>query len=634
MRRVLLACCLVAVVAAAVYAGTLRHGFVWDDTFLILNNRYLRDWSELGPNLTGDFFRKSRDEASIGYWRPVVTLSYMVDRHLFRDQPWGFHLVNLLLHAGSSCLVLLLARALPLPRGVPLGAALLFAVHPAHVESVAWISGRTDLWCGLFALAALRLDLDAARRGSPALRAASLAAFALALLSKEMAAVLPAAVLLRSWLLGPRTRSLPSAMAAVLPWAAVIVAYAALRFGVLGLGTQEPLAAQAGRLALFRTWWAGWIEYLRVLVWPRMLTVEHVVPLARTLLEPRVVAGMAAGAGLLAWAWQARRRDPGLAWALGLFLVSLIPLTNVLLPINAPASVPFPWSERFLYLPSAGFCIVAAWALLEGATRVAGTGETVRRVAAGLMAVAVAACGARTVARARDWRDDLHLFQAAVRDAPGSSLAHLNLGVALADAGRLDEAEAEYRIALPLTYNRYKVHYNLGNLHRVRGEAAAAEREYRRAVAQKPTYAPAHLNLGLVLLATGRRAEALAEFTTADTLLPGFVEARLNRANVLQQLGRSEDALPLYRSALLLEPTMPEARLNLATALFNTGRTAEGETLVRALVADAPDLAPAHLLLAIHLDRSGRREEAEREFREVLRLDPGNARVRARLGGG
>ena len=117
MNRLSVQILIVALVAFTIYAGTVRYGFVWDDKFLILENRYLKDWSELKNNLTSDFFRKTRDTSLIGYWRPVVTLSYMIDRTIFHDQPWGFHLVNILLHVLASCLVLITFGYLPLPRG-------------------------------------------------------------------------------------------------------------------------------------------------------------------------------------------------------------------------------------------------------------------------------------------------------------------------------------------------------------------------------------------------------------------------------------------------------------------------------------------------------------------------------------
>ena len=642
MRRLAVPLLIVALAAVAVYAGTLRYGFIWDDKFLILENRYLREWSELQNNLTSDFFRKTRDTSLIGYWRPLVTFSYMVDRSLFRDQPWGFHLRNVILHALTSCLVLLVARRLPLPRGVPLGAALLFAVHPAHVESVAWISGRTDLLCGLFALAAILLDLEHARSPRLAKRVGSVLATTLALLSKEMGVVLPGVIALRALLLpGDAERDqgrLRSAVRSTLPHAVVLLAYVVVRFWILGVATHQPHWASVGRSVLFWTWWNGFLEYMRVLVWPAMLSVIIEIRHETSVSSISVFAGMALLAGLILAAWRARRSSPGLSFALGCFLLWLIPLTNFLMPINAPTASPFAWSERFLYLPSMGFCLAAAWLLLSGLpawiVRVTGKERHLKHPptwAIGLFVAVTAAAGIRAAVRTGEWKDDLSLFGSAVRYAPRASLARLNYGVALANLGRLEEAEVQYLAALELKPLEYRAHYDLGNLYRERGELARAESEYRTALRIRADHAQSSLNLGLALHATGRIQEALEAFTRADELLPGHADAKVNRANVLRLLKRSQSAIPLYKEALALEPTLAPARLGLAQAYFETGRAGEGERILRRLLEDEPDMAEAHLSMAIELEKMGRLQQAEAEFREVLRLDPDNEKVRQRL---
>ncbi len=624
--------------AAGLYAATLGHGFIWDDKFLILENRYLRDWSELGRNLGSDFFRKTRDTSKIGYWRPVVTLSYMLDRTAFDDRPWGFHLENVVLHALASVLVGILARRLGLRARSAWIAAMLFAAHPVHVESVAWIAGRTDLYCTVFALSALGLELSHAARPHWARRWGATLAGALALLSKEMAAVLPALVALRAWWLpGPAEagRPLPRRMAkAVLPHALVLGAYALVRFGVLGVATHTPgWAEQVGRTVLFWTWWAALVEYLRVLVWPALLSVAIELPHLRGPASPWVAAGVVLLAGLLGVAWRARVRAPALAFAVGLLLVGLVPLTNFVMPINAPVTSPFAWAERFLYLPSVGFCLALGWLLGEALPRrLAGAGSGTARWSVGsVVLVALVAASLRTVARVRDWRDDLSLFGSAVRAAPDAVLARLNYAVALADRGRLDEAEREYRRVLEQAPFEYRAHYNLGNVYRLRGELERAEAAYREALRLQPEHAQSLLNLGLVLYSRGRLEEALAAFSEADRLLPGHLEAKINRANVLQLLGRTEEALALYREALQIETSSGPARVGLAQALFKLGRREEGLREAREALRLQPDLPQAHLLLGIELDREGRRAEAEAHYRELLRLEPDNLKVRRRL---
>jgi Tfp pilus assembly protein PilF len=649
--RPLIAYVVTAALAFTVYGVTLGFGFVWDDEFLIIDNRHLEDWSELPTNLTSDFFRKTRDTSYIGYWRPVVTLSYMADRFFFDDRPWGFHLRNVVLHMLASCLVLLVANRVSPRREVAFGAALLFAVHPVHVESVAWISGRTDLYCALFALLALGLDLEHSRKPRWFFRVGSVACTALALLAKEMGAVVPAMVFLRAWLLpgeDAERGSFKAAIRAAWPHALVLLAYVVVRFALLGIATEAPASAQAGRWVLFLTWWNGFVEYLRVLVWPSFLTVAPQIEQQHSVAALSVAVGIAALVMLLIAAWRIRRRVPGIAFAIGIFLLGLLPLTNFLVPINAPGGVPFTWAERFLYLPSVGFCIAASWFVLCALpglarkrrpgrlesgkrSRPAPGSNAPPRWAVVLLALMVGTGAARAIARTMDWKDDLTLFASAAQGTPDSHLARLNHGVALADRGRLSEAEREYVAALELDPDFYRTHFDLGNLHRERGDLVTAEAAYRAALDQRPDHAQSHLNLGLTLLGGGRVRDALSEFVLADDLLPDYVDAKTNRANALRLLGRSTEAVQLYLDALSLEPSLAPARLGLAGAYLETGEDVEGVAVLQRLLRDEPEMAQAHLVLAIHLDRMGRVEEAEAAYREVLRLDPGNVRVRRRL---
>ncbi|MEW5806405.1 MAG: tetratricopeptide repeat protein [Acidobacteriota bacterium] len=644
MNRISYQLIIVALVAAAVYLGALRCGIIWDDRFLIIENRYLRDWSELRNNLLNDFFRKSRDTSQIGYWRPVVSLSYMIDRTLYNDKPWGFHLQNIIIHSLVSCLVLIMFRYLPLPRGVPLGAALLFAVHPVHVESVAWISGRTDLFCTLFALAALNLDLDNAKKPHPFKVWGSVLATALALLSKEMAVIIPGLIFLRTFLVpGERETNkgkFPAAIGNTMPHAATLVGYLIVHYGILHISPNTASLMNVGRSVFFWTWWKGFLEYLRVLVYPAVLSIEIELHLERSMFSASVMAGMAVFILFLVLTWKMRRIKPALSYLLWFFLISFIPITNFLSPIMTPSQSQFAWNERFLYIPSVAFSGAMSWFLL------AALPDGIRRLRRLMSAVIVsrkgwailtfiivlASLASRTVARVNDWKDNLSLFSSALRHAPESSLIRTNYGMALADIGRLDEAEKELIRAIGLKPDEYKAHFNLGNVYREKGDLAHAESEYRTAIRIKPGYAQSYLNLGIVFYRTGRIEEALEAFTKADELLPDHVEAKINRANILRLMGRSREAIQFYRQALELEPEASAASLGLAGAFLETGREEEAETLLRRLIADEPDMAEAHLLMAIYLDRKGMRAEAEIEYREVLRINPDHKRVRQRLG--
>jgi hypothetical protein len=535
------------VLGAALYLPSLGHGYVWDDRTLIAENRFLGDAREIGRNLTSDFFRRSAEPSEIGHWRPVVTASYMIDRATGAGSPRAFHLTNALLHGAAAALLALLALSLGLPVPAALAASALFATHPVHVEAVSWISGRTDLLCGVFALVAMTID---ARGGPWALGA--LATF-LAIGSKEMAVVIPFAVVLRAVLL-PRVGDTP--WRALWPHLAAIALYAVLRFGVLGIVPRAPAAAGAGRIALFWTWWSAFAEYARALAWPVSLSVVSPVALVPSPLSLRVLSGVVLFAVLVTAAWTLRARLPIVSWGLFGFLASLLPLTNFLVPVRAISSVSFPWAERFLFVPSI-FLAVAIGAL-SMRPRARPWALVAIGVAAGLL-------GARSLARERVWSSQRSLFEAAVREHPEDVPARVNLAAALLDAGKAKEADDLLSGAVAASPGDPIAHYLLGNAKRQRGDLAAAEAEYRRALSIRPVYPQALINLGLVLAAGKDLDGAEAAFREADRQLGGAPETKVNLAIVMRLRGRTADAAALYREALALDPAFEPAREGLAS---------------------------------------------------------------------
>jgi len=541
-----LAMALAFVFGAALYLPSLGHGYVWDDRTLIAENRYLADTREIGRNLTSDFFRRSAEPSQIGHWRPVVTATYMLDRAWGAGSPRAFHVTNALLHGAAAALLALLALSLGLPSAVALAAAALFATLPSHVEAVSWISGRTDLLCGVFALAALVID---ARGGAPA--GVALATL-LSVGSKEMAVAIPFATALRSVLVPrPGERRLRAAV----PPLAAIALYAVMRFGVLGIVPRAPAAAAAGRPALFWSWWSAFAEYARALVWPLDLSIVSPVALVTSPASLSVVFGLVLF-GLTAFAaWRLRRRRPVASWGLACFLASLLPLVNFIVPVRAISSVAFPWAERFLFVPSIFLTIAIVGAMKD---RVRPWALIAITVVAGLF-------GARTLARERVWSSQRSLFEAAVREHPEDGPARVNLAGALLDAGDAAGAEAELRRALEKAPADPIALYLLGNARRAQDDLPGAETAYRRALTIRPVYPQALINLGLVLAAAQNLDGAEAAFHEADRQLGGAPETKVNLAIVMRLRGRRAEAAALYREALVLDPGFAPAREGLAS---------------------------------------------------------------------
>ena len=511
---------IVAAVAFAAHATTLGFGLVWDDPLLLdlVTSSYRT--KGLTGLLSAEFQLVSGE--SLGYYRPLVLLSLWLDSLVAPHFAAIYHLTNVLAHAATSALVYGLF-ALRLGRGAPaLLAALLFALHPVHVESVAFVSARTDLLAGMFvavsAIAWQRNRPASPRRGQLAL---GIAAFGAALLAKEVAFALPGILLAWDWLDtrrgdGPVAPWWERNRAWIAGWGLAAGAALALRWGWAGIALTE---TRRGGLAELPGIWA---TYLRLLVLPW--------PLKPYYLADQVAPDLAAAAAaiLLALGVLAAGARRGLA-ALACAVAFLAPVSVGLRLSEAVLS------ERYLYLPSLGLCLLVGEVLSR-----AQEGPALRRWSRVAAAGALALAALATVLQSRIWRDDKTLMGELVRTAPGSFVAHNNLAVALLRQGRFNEAVPHLQEVLRLNPNHARARFNLGVASLQRGDLRGAVAYFEEGLRRQPNDAAARNFLGRTLLTLGRTREAAREFAEAVRLRPDFDEARQNlqRANVILERTR------------------------------------------------------------------------------------------------
>ena len=556
---------LVALVAAASFAGALDNGIVWDDPVVL--DEQLPRWSGGREALLAP---ADAPQATPHYYRPAVILSYQLDRAIAgrsEGRPSTdaalirtMHATNVVLHAGATALVFALGRAL-LPVAtvspvVPFAAALLFAVHPIHVESVAWIAGRSDLLCTVFGLLAALAWL-AARTRSQAVPAAGAAAAALAsFLAKEtgLSLVLLAPLLLLSPLpRDPRWRRPREAALPLLFLGGACLTYAALRASALPPGS-DALGDRPGSAVAATLGALGW--YAVKLVWPLPACALVGTPPG----GPWVVAGLIvvlAAASFLGWSWSRRSVDAERI-AFSLLVVTLLPALPVAARLVAKTSV----AERYLYLPSAGFCLLVAL-LAARATH--------RSLATALVLVGAAAGAGATVLGTEVFADPFTFWERTARTCRGHGQPLLEYGILLGARGRTDEAIAAFEGALaeyggeqPGTSWALN---NLGNELRAAGRLPEAIERLRASVAGQPDYARARYNLALALLDAARDApdprpileETRSQLEESVRLDPGHPGARLQYGLLLRRLGRHVEGDEQLREVLHLAPQSPFA---------------------------------------------------------------------------
>ncbi len=508
---------------ALVLAGTLRFDFVFDDNIVILGDPLVaKQFSPKG--IFGSEVRVA--DVALGYYRPLITLLYRTDRALWGLNPSGYHLTNLLWHLLATFLVYRLVVRTTGRLVAAWAGAMLFAVLPAHTEAIGWIQGRVDLVSTVFvllALLALVRARDATRNAGWPWATLAGFMFLAALLAKESAATLP--LVWATWevtAFGAKPwRERPAALAgrfASLGMAGLT--YWLLRHWALGDSysyfrmSPSPIALRALALPTILA------EYGRILLVPDLTLNFHrtlaVDPSPTTLGIGLVVVAVLACSLAAAWQW-ARPLFPWTAW----IPITLLPAMFFILDVRAPETGFFT-AERFLYLPSVGWCILlgsAAAGLLEGRHRSSWSGW-------GWLAFAGMVIGyaGLTLVRLQPWADPADLYVA--------MKAQTNLPAAV----------------------RVLVHNNLGEVYLERGEFSAARAEFQAALQLKPDYAIAHNNLGVLMIRQGQPTEARPWIETAIHLNPNYGDAYGNLGAAYEAVGDLSAARHAYEAGLRIAP--------------------------------------------------------------------------------
>jgi tetratricopeptide (TPR) repeat protein len=606
-----------AAVTLLAYQPAWHGTLLWDDA-QHLTAPHLRAWSGLAKI----WFEIGATQQ----YYPIVHSTFWLQHRLWGDATLGYHLVNILLHAISAGLVAMILRRLAVPGAVL--AAFIFALHPVHVESVAWITELKNTMSAVFYLAAfyvyLRFDDTRARRDY----VAALALFIVALLSKTVTATLPAGLLVALWWKRGRLdwRRDVAPLAAFFALGAAggfTTAWVEHRFiGARGADFDFTFVERsliAGRAVWF---------YLAKLLWPSELSFVY----------PRWQVSQAvwwqylypiAMLGVLATLWALRGRERARApfAALLFFGITVGPALGF---VNV---YPFKFSfvaDHFQYLASVSIVALVAAA-------VARLPSSVFRVTA---AALVLTLGVLTWHQSHEYASARTLYRATIARNPAAALAHNNLAVELI-GGTPDEVRegiAHARTALELQPDDVEARFNLaGGLMRLGDlEGALSQYEAVRAAVkvqplEKTRMAGLYRSLGNVLIELGRADEAIASYRESSRIVPDSARTHTDLGVAFSRIGRHDDALAEFVAAARLEPAVADRHTNLGGALLQVGRMDDAIAAYRTAVTLAPDDADVHNDLGVALLNAGRHIEAAAEFESALRRNPAHTAARANL---
>lgn len=625
-QKKLALCLLLFLVTVAVFSQVRHHEFInLDDEQYVTQNPRVR------AGLTSDSLAWAFTSTYASNWHPLTWVSHMLDVQLFGMNPAGHHSVNLFFHLANAILLFLVLHRMTHALWQSVAVAFLFALHPLHVESVAWVAERKDVLSTFLMLCTLWFYISYSRNPTPSRGIPVLLFYALGLMAKPMLVTLPFVLLLLDyWPLGrlaPANRTLadPIPAADVLPegnkkkrkrkregttpavpvhgpegngdrvlWRLITEKLPLFVLAVLsslvtfaaqqGSGAMSPLDA-VPMLSRLGNGLIAYASYITKTLYPQGLAVFY--PYPPEIAAWKVLGSAAWIAALTVLAIRFRRQCPyaivGWLWFLG----TLVPVIGfVQVGMQAMA-------DRYTYMPHIGLFIAAVWGLVDLAGRWPRGKETL----AACFGIAVAVLAVLTWNQLAHWRNSITLFEHALRVTERNSLAHTNLGVALSRTGKGADAAAHYLEAIRINPNSSGSHFNVANYYVSTGQKENALHHYREAIRINPRYANAYNNLGMLMMSEHR----------------------------------AEDAIPYYRKAIELEPANAGTRFNCGLALAAAGQLPKAvEQFTRALEL-RPNYAEAHNYLGMTLQMQGKREEAIRHFQQALWIKPDFIQARRNL---
>jgi tetratricopeptide (TPR) repeat protein len=650
-QRTIAICGLLSVLTAAAFWPVLNNDFVhYDDPQYVTLNRHVSTgltWENVGWAFRTGYASN---------WHPATWISHMLDAELFGLNPRWHHLTNLLLHIANVLLLFLVLTRMTGARWRSALVAALFAVHPLHVQSVAWVAERKDVLSTFFFMLTLwaytayahsktatpteptaQIDSSSDSPAFPFIRARgpghrlfyyclSIALFALGLMSKPMLVTVPFLLLLLDyWPLkrlqaqSPRFVIVPRLLLEKVPFLLLAVAVSAITFVVQSKGhavaSSLPLASRLPN-ALVSYW-----KYLGKMVWPSHLAIFYPFPRQGLPSLQFVTAGVLLVL-VTVCAFMFAKRVPwfttGWLWYLG----TLVPVIGIIQVGNQGMA------DRYSYIPLIGAFICLVW----GAAEFFAGHHPGRALPGSIALVVVGVCFALTLQQAKTWRNTFSVFDHALKVTSNNAVAHRQVAVEFNDRGEQDLAYFHFRKALEYDPNYPDVYDALGYAAFLAGRQEEAVELYKRALSLDPKEAAFHDHIAAALWRLGQRQEAVDHYMEALRLEPDRLTAQFALGLAFADVGDFAGAAARFTEAVRLKPDYAEARSRLAEALLKQGKLDQAERQFDALVRLSPTNIEARVNLGGMLWRRGQRNKAAEQYIEVLRLDPAQPVAHYNLG--
>ena len=612
----------VALLPWIIYYNTLGNNFVFDDLPLIRGNKTISSLNGFG-DIIEVFTKKS------GY-RPIRTLSYALDYRFSGSSPLSYHISNIAYHTITALLVYLVTLALLSDRTTALFAALIFAVHPVHTDSVTYLAGRRDILCVLFYLTGFYLFLSCRKTGRVLLAPLSLVAYLLSIGSKEMGITLPLVFLAYDMVNNLPPEGKRSGFTLLKDGAGALKRivrqykyfYSFCAAGMLTFACYKVFLSSPSHqkgyygdsLAItFLTVAKIIVHYMKLLIFPVKLVADYsydAFPLASSLLERSVLFSLILLAVTFFVIVKLLIRNRWLAFGGIWFFATLLPVCHIIPHHELLA-------EHYLYLPSYGFCLIVApafTALLNN--------KRYYFLFLSSFLIILLLFSLRTIDRNRDWKDGMTLWSKTVQTVPRCARAQNNLGVEYLQNNKYQEALDHLVAASRIKPDYAEAYNNMGLAHKGLGSYDRAISLFARAIYLKKGYFDAHYNLANTLESKGDYDRPIWLYKQLLKKRPRSAQIHNNLGIVYQKQSRFELAEEHFSKALHVDPANREARNNLGVCYNSNGRYEEAIAAFKKILSTDPDNAEVQSNLGIALSNRGMHDEAVEAFKKALRIKP------------
>ncbi len=642
-----------------IFLNSVSGQFLYDDWYQIERNPSIRSWSFLSSVFSQHVWEFANSDTNVVgglYYRPIFNLTLLINYQLFGLGVVGWHMVSIVFHLVATAMVFKLARLWTLTRETAAFAAIIFGLHPIHVEAVAWASALPDLMLGVFVLASLVL-YEKYRRDpakGPVLFWASILLALLAAGVKETGVVLPLFILVREVI----DREPKEAIAVNLRrnafrlgiYISVAALYIAARYAVVGFITKtNPLAEKYTQAQSLLTIPYIFVQYLRTIIVGYPLSYIYDYRFLNTPTEIRFWGSLII-AGIFCWlVYKYAASRPVALKAAALFVIFLLPVFN----LRAFSPAESLAHDRYLYLPSAGFILLAAMMFESLLSRINGSQ---RRIAGTAALALIVTYGALTFNQNKVWISDTVLTEHAISLSPDWAFLHIHLGEVYAENGRMAEAESEMKRAIELEPDWGVAYSTLGHLLAKQGRSKEAEALFKEAVrhgqkdlttqnnmaasyiqegkiaeakevltkalAQSPENPIVNYNAGLLNEKESKLDAAEQYYLKAISKDPSYVDPRVALAGILVRQNRMQQAFEQISAVRALAPENTDVLFSLAGAYLQLKQCDKAVEPSLALTSSLPNSARAHVMLGLSYECLGQKDGAIASFRWAVEVGP------------